>query len=66
MPTPPSTPFQAVLILRGQQGPAAAEACAMLDITEGNMRMLLHRACFAVRAALARAITLRSVASAAR
>lgn len=45
---------RAVLILRGQQGLDAAEVCAVLDISEGNMRVLLHRARLAVRAALDR------------
>lgn len=45
---------RAVLILRGQQGLDTAEVCAILEITEGNMRVLLHRARLAVRAALDR------------
>ncbi|MDP4032497.1 MAG: sigma-70 family RNA polymerase sigma factor [Pseudorhodobacter sp.] len=45
---------RAVLILRGQQGLAAAEVCALLEISEGNMRVLLHRARFALRGALDR------------
>lgn len=45
---------RAVLILRGQQGLDTAEVCAVLDISEGNMRVLLHRARLAVRAALDR------------
>ncbi|WP_102223556.1 RNA polymerase sigma factor [Acidimangrovimonas sediminis] len=44
---------RAVLILRAQEGLDAAEVCAILDLTEGNMRVLLHRARTAVRAALA-------------
>lgn len=43
---------RSVLVLRGQQGLAAAEVCTMLGITEGNMRVLLHRARLAVRAAV--------------
>ena len=43
---------RAVLILRSQQGLDPAEVCAALDITEANMRVLLHRARLAVRAAL--------------
>lgn len=43
---------RAVLVLRGQQGLEAAEVCAMLGISEGNMRVLLHRARLAVRAHL--------------
>ena len=45
---------RAVLILRGQQGLESAEVCAMLEISEGNMRVLLHRARFALRSALDR------------
>lgn len=40
---------RAVLILRTQQGLSAPEVCALLDISEGNMRVLLHRARVAVR-----------------
>jgi RNA polymerase sigma-70 factor (ECF subfamily) len=43
---------RAVLTLRGQNGLEAAEVCAMLEISEGNMRVLLHRARLAVRTAL--------------
>ncbi len=43
---------RAVLILRGQQELDPAEVCAALDITEGNMRVLLHRARLSVRKAL--------------
>jgi len=43
---------RAVLILRGQQEMDPAEVCAILAITEGNMRVLLHRARLSVRAAL--------------
>jgi len=43
---------RSVLILRGQQGLDPAEVCTILGITEGNMRVLLHRARLAVRAAL--------------
>ncbi|MBA8907566.1 DNA-directed RNA polymerase specialized sigma24 family protein [Aminobacter ciceronei] len=45
---------EAVLILRGQQGIEADEVCPMLEISEGNMRFLLHRARFALRLALDR------------
>ncbi|OIP85641.1 MAG: hypothetical protein AUK37_04085 [Rhodobacterales bacterium CG2_30_65_12] len=45
---------RAVLILRGQQGMDAAEVCAILNINEGNMRVLLHRARLALRIALDR------------
>lgn len=47
---------RAVLILRSQQGLEPAEVCAALDISEGNMRVLLHRARLAVRAALDRSL----------
>lgn len=40
---------RAVLILRGQQQLETSEVCRMLEITEGNMRVLLHRARFALR-----------------
>lgn len=43
---------RAVLILRGQQELDPAEVCAALGITEGNMRVLLHRARLSVRKAL--------------
>jgi RNA polymerase sigma-70 factor (ECF subfamily) len=45
---------RAVLILRGQQELDSAEVCAILEISEGNMRVLLHRARLAVQAALDR------------
>ncbi|NCO16719.1 MAG: sigma-70 family RNA polymerase sigma factor [Alphaproteobacteria bacterium] len=45
---------RAVLILRGQQGLESAEVCAALEISDGNMRVLLHRARFALRSALDR------------
>jgi len=35
---------RAVLVLRGQQELEAEEVCHILGITEGNMRVLLHRA----------------------
>ena len=43
---------RAVLILRGQEGLEADEVCAMLGLTQSTMRVLLHRARLAVRAAL--------------
>lgn len=43
---------RAVLILRGQQELDPVEVCAALGITEGNMRVLLHRARLSVRKAL--------------
>jgi RNA polymerase sigma-70 factor (ECF subfamily) len=48
------TAQRAVLILRGQQELAPSEVCALLNISEGNMRVLLHRARLAVRNALDR------------
>ncbi|WP_322866207.1 RNA polymerase sigma factor [Aquicoccus sp. G2-2] len=41
---------RAVLVLRAQQGLDAAEVCAILDISQANMRVLLHRARLSVRA----------------
>jgi len=43
---------RSVIILRAQQGLEAEEVCAALGISEGNMRVLLHRARLAIRAAL--------------
>ncbi len=43
---------RAVLVLRAQEGLAASEVCEILGISEGNMRVLLHRARLTVRAAL--------------
>ncbi|QEE45349.1 sigma-70 family RNA polymerase sigma factor [Rhizobium sp. WL3] len=45
---------RAVLILRGQQELDPTEVCALLGISEGNMRVLLHRARVTVRNALDR------------
>ena len=45
---------RAVMVLRGQQGLEAEEVCAILGINEGNMRVMLHRARLAVRAAIYR------------
>ncbi|NBB48709.1 sigma-70 family RNA polymerase sigma factor [Rhizobium sp. CRIBSB] len=45
---------RAVLILRGQQELDPADVCALLEISEGNMRVLLHRARVTVRNALDR------------
>jgi RNA polymerase sigma-70 factor (ECF subfamily) len=42
---------RSVIILRAQQG-LEAEVCKILGISEGNMRVLLHRARLAIRAAL--------------
>jgi RNA polymerase sigma-70 factor (ECF subfamily) len=41
-------------VLRDVQGWQAAEVCAALGITDGNQRILLHRARSKVRAALER------------
>ena len=43
---------RSVIILRAQQGLEAEEVCKILGISEGNMRVLLHRARLAVRTAL--------------
>ncbi|TDE35051.1 RNA polymerase sigma factor [Antarcticimicrobium sediminis] len=43
---------RSVIILRAQQGLDADDVCAILGISEGNMRVLLHRARLAVRTAL--------------
>lgn len=45
---------RAVIDLRDVQGYSAVEVCALLDLTEGNQRVLLHRARAKVRAALER------------
>ena len=45
---------RAVLVLRDVDGLSAAEACQLLGLTEGNQRVLLHRARSKVRAALER------------
>ena len=41
-----------VLVLRDVKGLTAAEVCEALDVTEGNQRVLLHRARAKVRTAL--------------
>ena len=43
---------KAVMILRGQQELKPDEVCAILAISDGNMRVLLHRARLAVRAVI--------------
>jgi RNA polymerase sigma-70 factor (ECF subfamily) len=43
---------QTVITLRDVEGWDSKEVCAALDISEGNQRLLLHRARSAVRAAL--------------
>jgi RNA polymerase sigma-70 factor (ECF subfamily) len=45
---------RAVLVLRDVEGLTATEACQLLDLTEGNQRVLLHRGRSKVRAALER------------
>jgi RNA polymerase sigma-70 factor (ECF subfamily) len=45
---------RAVITLRDIQGCAADEVCAALDVSDGNQRVLLHRARSQVRAALER------------
>jgi RNA polymerase sigma-70 factor (ECF subfamily) len=47
----------AVLVLRGQQGLDLAEVAAILEITEGNARVTLHRARMALRKAMDRVLT---------
>lgn len=44
---------RAVIVLRVQQGFEAAEVCAILGLSDGNMRVLLHRARLSLRATLA-------------
>lgn len=46
------TAQRAVILMRGQQELDAADVCEALGLSEGNMRVLLHRARLAVRAAL--------------
>jgi RNA polymerase sigma-70 factor (ECF subfamily) len=43
---------RAVVTLRDIDGLSSAEVCAVLDITEGNQRVLLHRARTRIRAIL--------------
>jgi len=43
-----------VIALRGIQGCESEEVCALLEVSEGNQRVLLHRARSKVRAALER------------
>jgi RNA polymerase sigma-70 factor (ECF subfamily) len=46
-----------VVTLRDMDGLTSAEVCSILDITEGNQRVLLHRARARVRAALEKEMT---------
>lgn len=48
---PPSQ--RAVIALKVQQELSSSEVCAILGVTEGNMRVLLHRARLSLRATLA-------------
>ena len=45
---------QEVIVLRDVEGLGAAEVCHLLGLTEGNQRVLLHRARSRVRRALER------------
>ena len=45
---------RAVIAMRDVQGCSAEEVCAVLELSEGNQRVLLHRARSRVRAALER------------
>jgi RNA polymerase sigma-70 factor (ECF subfamily) len=45
---------QRVIVLRDVEGVSAAEACAILEISEANQRVLLHRARAKVRTAVER------------
>tara|TARA_R110002096_G_scaffold137245_7_gene290462 strand:+ start:259 stop:852 length:594 start_codon:yes stop_codon:yes gene_type:complete len=47
---------RAVLVLRGQQGLEAEVVCEILGITQGNMRVLLHRARLSLRQSLDRIV----------
>jgi RNA polymerase sigma-70 factor, ECF subfamily len=48
---------RSVVTLRDVDGLSSAEVCSILDITEGNQRVLLHRARARVRAALEKEVT---------
>ena len=45
---------RAVILMRDVQGCAPEEVCAALEVSDGNQRVLLHRARSRVRAALER------------
>ena len=45
---------RAVITLRDVEGMTAAETCELLELTEANQRVLLHRARSRVRRALER------------
>ena len=47
-------PQRLVITMRDIQGCDAAEVCEVLDVSEGNQRVLLHRARSKVRSALER------------
>ncbi len=49
-----------VFVLRDIQGWSSAEVCDLLELTEGNQRVLLHRARSRVRAALENELGVRS------
>lgn len=44
---------RAVIVLRVQQGLEPAEICEILEVSDGNMRVLLHRARLSLRSTLA-------------
>ena len=46
-----------VITLRDVEGLSAEEVCEVLTLTDGNQRVLLHRARLRVRAALGKAVT---------
>ena len=53
---------RAVITLRDVEGMTAAETCKLLELTEGNQRILLHRARSRVRRALERYLNETEVA----